>query len=301
MNTETKTAIELVCTTIQSQQLQEQIKQALPPGVSLDRFTRTTLVALQQAPEAMVDVNKKSLYNAISKAAADGLMPDGREGALVVFNTRVKGTDKYERKVQWMPMVAGVIKRLAQANITIDAQVVCEKDTFEQAFGDEQKIIHKPPRLGQPRGDIIGVYAIAKLPGGATMREVMDREQVEQVRNSSRSKDSGPWVDWWPEMARKTVLRRLAKRLPILDPGIQDTIARDDELYDLDQRQPAPKQIGQDLTDKTEGAKRPAALQDVVDKGPKTTAPDKGVTTEPVAMREPGEDDDRGERGEDIV
>ena len=37
---------------------------------------------------------------------------------------------------------------------------------------------------------------------------------VEKVRQSSKAKDTGPWASWWDEMARKTVIRRIAKRLP---------------------------------------------------------------------------------------
>jgi recombinational DNA repair protein RecT len=74
-------------------------------------------------------------------------------------------------------------------------------------------------------------------------------------------------------MARKTVLRRLAKRLPISDEAVQETIAHDDELYDLkgsagsapplDMR-PEPEKI------ETE---RPRSLQAVVEQSKAETAP----------------------------
>src|SRR5690606_39225414 len=131
------------------------------------------------------------------------------------------------------PMVGGIIKRLAQAGISIDAQVVHENDEFEQTLGDDAAIRHKAPKLGTPRGKPLGVYAIARLPNGMVMREVMDHEQIEQVRAASRAAHGGPWKTWWTEKARKTVIRRLAKRLPIIDPHIAETIQRDDDLYDF--------------------------------------------------------------------
>jgi len=44
---------------------------------------------------------------------------------------------------------------------------------------------------------------------------VMTRAEVEAVRKRSRSGAAGPWETDWAEMARKTVVRRLAKYLPM--------------------------------------------------------------------------------------
>lgn len=225
-----KSNVEVVCTTISKPEFKQRLAAALPPGVNPDRFQRVVLTAIQQNPK-LADADRQSLYNASLRAAADGLVPDGREGAFVEMS--VKQGNGWIKQITWMPMVAGIIKRLATAGITIDAQLVHENDEFEQTLGDDAAIHHKAPRLGQSRGEIIGVYAIARLPNGMVMREVMDREQVELVRAASRSKDGGPWSQWWGEMARKTVIRRLAKRLPILDPAVSDTIGRDDDLYDF--------------------------------------------------------------------
>ena len=245
------TAIAQVCTTITSPEFKAKVQQALPSNVSLDRFTRVALTAIQQNPDVAAQ-DRQSLYNSVVRCAQDGLLPDGREAALVIF----------AGKVQYMPMVAGLIKRLATAGISIDAQVVRENDTFEQELGDNASITHKTPRLGQPRGDIIGAYAIARLPNGMVMREVMSKEDVDQVRNASRSKNSGPWSQWYGEMARKTVIRRLAKRLPIVDASVAETIQADDDQYQFDATAPA-----QDVTPPAAPAAngRPSSLARVVE------------------------------------
>jgi recombination protein RecT len=59
------------------------------------------------------------------------------------------------------------------------------------------------------------VYAVAKLSGGGVQFEVMSKAQVDSIRRRSKSGNSGPWVSDYVEMARKTVVRRLFKYLPV--------------------------------------------------------------------------------------
>ena len=72
----------------------------------------------------------------------------------------------------------------------------------------------------------------------ATIRE--PRYEIEKVRKVSRSGDKGPWKQWWSEMARKTVFRRLAKSLPNA-ADLAQVLDHDNENYDLDQPQEPKK------------------------------------------------------------
>ncbi len=185
-----------------------EFKAALPPQIDTEKFIRTTLTAIQMNPE-LLTADRKSLLGSCMKAAQDGLLADGREAALVIFRT------KEGPKVQYMPMVGGILKKVRNSGelASISANVVYDKDMFEYELGDEERIVHKP-FLGADRGQQIAVYAIAKTKDGAIYRDVMSVADVEKVRASSRAGKFGPWVDWWDEMAKKTVIRRLAKRLP---------------------------------------------------------------------------------------
>src|SRR5690349_12093399 len=60
---------------------------ALPKHIPVERFKRVILTALNLNPD-LVGADRRSLFNAAQKAAQDGLVPDGREGALVIFNDR---------------------------------------------------------------------------------------------------------------------------------------------------------------------------------------------------------------------
>lgn len=188
--------------------MQPEFASALPPQIPVEKFIRTTLTAVQMNPD-LLGADRRSLLGACMKAAQDGLLLDGREAAPVIFNT------KEGKKVQYMPMVGGILKKIRNSGelASISANVVYDKDFFEYELGDNESITHKP-FLGADRGQQLAVYAVAKTKDGAIYREVMSVADVEKVRAASRAGKFGPWVDWWDEMAKKTVIRRMAKRLP---------------------------------------------------------------------------------------
>lgn len=211
---------------IKGEEYQEKFHAMLPPDVSPARFTQVVLRAVQEEPKLLdPNTDKASLYLACQRAAQDGLLPDKREGALVM----------YGNKVSWQPMIGGLRKRLAAAGFDMRAEVVHENDTFDYDLGDNPSITHKAPALGQPRGKAIGAYAIAtNMTTGEKYREVMSLEQLDAVAAVSRSGSSGPWKGpFKSEMQRKTVAKRLMKSLPIDDRQLQDIIARDNEQYDV--------------------------------------------------------------------
>lgn len=206
--------------------LQPEFQAALPGQIPVERFIRTTMTAIQMNPE-LLSADRRSLLGACMKAAQDGLMLDGRESAAVIFRS------KDGPKVQYMPMLGGILKKIRNSGelACISANVVYEKDDFEYELGDNEAIRHKPSLLDD-RGRPIAVYAIAKTKDGAIYREVMSVYEVERVRAASRAKDSGPWVQWWSEMARKTVIRRISKRLPS-SADVEQVFENDNEQYEF--------------------------------------------------------------------
>lgn len=226
-----RTAMQEVCETISGQDFGVKLAQALPSNVTLDRFTRVTLTAIQQNPE-IITAERGSLYNSVIRCAQDGLIPDGREAALVIF--KVKG----EQRVSYLPMIFGLRKKAAEHGFALSAYVVYENDEFDYQLGIDPSIAHKPPRLGVDRGAAIGAYAVGTdKRTGEKYLEVMSLQEIEQVRAVSRAATSeyGPWVKWWPEQARKTVAKRLFKQLPLgaIDESTERVLGAIDDEYDL--------------------------------------------------------------------
>ena len=206
---------------------------ALPKQIPAEKFVRTVMTSVQMQPD-LLGADRRSLFGAAMKAAQDGLLPDGRESAFVIFNT------KAGPQVQYMPMIGGLLKKLRNSGelASIAAHVAYENDEFVYELGDEEKIVHRPLMTGD-RGAVVAVYAIAKTRDGAIYRDVMSYTEVEQVRAVSRARNSGPWTQWWNEMAKKTVIRRLCKRLPS-SADLEQLFAHDNESTDFSQ-QDAPK------------------------------------------------------------
>jgi len=247
------------------------LQKLLPPNVSVDRFTRTTMVAIQNNP-GVLDADRQSLYNAISRAAQDGLLPDGREAALIVHNVKTSGG--YVKHVRYGQMVEGVIKQLGKAGIMAYAVSVYANDQIEIWNDDAgQHVTHKPVVFGV-RGDLVGVMAVATVQG-RTFVEAMNLEEIDRVRAASRSGESGPWKQWYDRMAQKSVLHRLKKRLPILDPVVSDSLrALDEEAEEavMVVQEPEAPQRDEEAVDHLNEAPvvprdqtRPKGLQSVID------------------------------------
>lgn len=236
----------------------EQFKKVLPSHVTPEKFVRIVLTAIQNTPDLLL-CERRSLFNACMKCAQDGLIPDGRQAALIPFNDRSKG-----KLAVYMPMLQGILFKVHQAGeiATLNAQLVHEKDKFRYWVDSEgEHLEHEPDIFSKERGEVIGGYAVAKTKSGHIYYEPMPKAEIEKIRDVSRSKDNGPWKGWWSEMAKKTMIRRLFKRVPIGE-DLDRIIRRDDDQYDLEQKLVEDKgsRIAAQLTQK---APEPNAADDV--------------------------------------
>jgi recombination protein RecT len=265
----------------QLEQRTAQFQAALPAHIPAERFKRVLMTAIQQNPK-LATADRPTLFTSAMKAAHDGLLPDGREGALVIYNTKIKinGVDKWVDAVQWMPMIAGLRKKVRNSKeiATWDAKVVYEKDEFLYEDGLDLVLKHKPYLDGDP-GQVRAAYSVAKLKSGEVSVEVMTRFQIDRIRSLSKSKDKGPWVDHYSEMAKKTVARRHSKVLP-MSTDLDDLLRSDDDLYDME-----------GASDKATGAtmRRPqlADFSDVEASAPTDSKPAAAVQDEPQPAHNP--------------
>jgi len=221
-----RTPMQRVLAEVASDGFIAKLSNALPEGMPVQRFVSITVSAIKQNPE-LIAADHDSLYNAIIRCAQDGLMPDAREAAFVIF----KG------KAVYMPMIGGFRKIAAENGWSIDTQCVYENDQFAYKLGAKPALEHMPAPLGTPRGKLIGAYAVCTHKDGRKQIEVMGRDEIEKVRAVSRSKDKGPWVDWYERQAEKTVGRRAFVKLPLSGPALERAarvIDANDDDYELE-------------------------------------------------------------------
>ncbi len=262
----------------------DQFKMVLPAHIPVERFQRVAITAIAQNPD-LVQTERTTLYAECMKAAQDGLLPDGREAVLTVY--KQKRGDSWTKVAKYMPMVWGIAKKVRNSGelATLTAQVVYTADQFDYWIDDTGEHLQHRPVFGDDRGEPRLVYAIAVTKNGDSYIEPMTIAQVNQVMKVSKSKDQqgnpvGPWKDWWEEMARKTAIRRLSKRLPMStdkEEEIRRVIERDDDLYDLNRPPAAPPAIAQPPTpaaDKPKPTSRPRRLQRVLDAADDTPPPE---------------------------
>jgi recombination protein RecT len=221
---------------------QAEIGAMLPANIPLAKFQATAIAAVKQNPDLLL-CTARSLMSAVTKSAQDGILPDGREGVINSYNTKVSKRgepDRWEKQAQWNPMAHGLRKRAREIDgILIDAQVVYQNDTLIWEQGDRPRIEHTPAPLGTPRGEKIGAYAIFKREDGTILaREVMAKDEITKVREQSKAPDSLMWTKFEGEGWRKTVLRRGIKSVPVSEE-FESIVRRDDENFSFPQGQDA--------------------------------------------------------------
>lgn len=183
-----------------------QLKSALPPHVTVDKFLRVAMTAFQQNPD-LLKQDRPSLFASVVTCAQLGLVPDAQLGE--AYFVPFKG------KVQLIPGYRGLLKLARQGDVGfVEAEIICANDKPLYILGDESRF--ECVVNWQDRGPMVAVYALAKFRDGSIAgRVVMTKKQVDEIREASPGRNSPAWTNHYDEMAKKTALRRLAKLLPM--------------------------------------------------------------------------------------
>jgi len=192
--------------------LKEQIKMALPKHMTPDRMLRVVMTELRRIPK-LQQCDPISFAGCIVQCSQLGLEPGGHLGHvhLIPFENKKKNTVECQVIIGYK----GMLELATRSGVVSSPQVnaVYEKDFFEFEYGLTPKLRHIPAR--ENRGEMIYVYACVSIKGGGNQFEVMSIEEVNSIKARSKASNYGPWQTDYEQMARKTVIRRLFKYLPV--------------------------------------------------------------------------------------
>jgi len=216
-----------------------QLKILLPDHVDVGVFIATAKTAVLIKPQLLREDLRPSLLTSLMKAAGQGLLPDGKQGALVPRYD----TDTKTYAVAWQPMIWGIVKlgRETGAIRSIRASLVFYGETFRIVGGEEDIIEHEIDvdlvdgayaalnagrdgngnPLSRPLDFIAHVRAaycyITGMDGTVTKRW-MTRHRLISLWESTKA-DKGPWSGRWvDEMFLKGMILFTAKWIN-LDPN----------------------------------------------------------------------------------
>lgn len=193
--------------------MQPEIKKALPEVITVERFTRMALSALNITPK-LNECTPMSFLSALMNAAQLGLEPNTPLGQAYLIPYKNKGILECQFQIGYKGLIDLSYRNpLVQ---TIQAQAVYENDYFEYELGLDSRLIHRP--VLRDRGNIILFYGLFKLTNGGYGFEVMSKEDIDTyAREYSKAIDSSfsPWKNNYVGMAKKTVIKQALKYAPI--------------------------------------------------------------------------------------
>lgn len=187
-------------------QSRAQIEMALPKVLKSDRFIRVALTEIRKSKH-LQECNPMSLVSVVMQAAQLGL----EFGAVLGHAYMIPYKGEATLQIGYKGLIA--LARRSGEIRKIEARAVYEGDDFKYWYGLTPGLEHVPMNTSN---EVTFVYAVALLADGTTQFDVMTRREVEDVRdNYSRARDKDAWVKSFDEMAKKTIIRRLMKLLPI--------------------------------------------------------------------------------------
>lgn len=181
-----------------------EVSGALPQDFNKDRFVQNAL-ALLNDNKAIGSYKPQLIMQGLLKGAYLGcdffnkeawLIPYGQD---LQFQLSYKGEVKLAKKYSTKPIAE------------IYARVVRQGDEFQEKIVDGKPTIDFKP-INFNTGAIIGAFAIVLYQDGTMNYDVMSVNEIENTRKNS-SKSGNVWKNYYEEMCRKTVLKRLCKHI----------------------------------------------------------------------------------------
>lgn len=195
-------------------------------GINFENEANYACMILQNNSylEGIARNNPSSLQAAVLNAAGSGISLNPVMKHAYLVPRYVNGSNMICLDVSYM----GLIHLACQTKSVswIHAEVARENDDFHVGSIDEAPQ-HKYKPFGGDRGEVVGVYCVAKLMDGSYLTRTMTIDEVNEIRdrseswkaykNPNKNVKTSPWLTDFEEMAKKTVIKRASKTWPRVD------------------------------------------------------------------------------------
>lgn len=187
----------------------DKINDALPKDFNKARFVQNAMSMINDKPELVQDAKTRDqVLPVLMRGAVLGLDYTSKEwypvkyGAKLEFQMSYRGAEKLARKYSIKPIKS------------INYDVVRDGDDFQMEIKDNDvKINFKPKPFN--RADIVGVFCLVTFTDGSAVADTMNIDEINATRKKSKMGNGGAWSEFFSEMAKKCVIKRLMKRIEI--------------------------------------------------------------------------------------
>ena len=204
-------AITRLQSTILGEKFRERLLSQMGDARIADKMANVLATEIARTPK-LAQCDPSSVLMAALRCARYNLEP----GEGLACLTPMGGRCEFQIEYKGMVLLMDRTGRLQDINTV----VVHENDEFgyyvDTSLEDGYIIRHR--RGFGNRGPMVAVYCVIRLIGGGNYHVVMDREEVEDIRDkASRGSQNpnSPWVKYASAMWRKTAIKQAAKVCPL--------------------------------------------------------------------------------------
>lgn len=185
----------------------DSITEALPKDFNKARFVQNALSLLNEKPD-LAKFGQAKIMAGLMRGAMLGLDFYNHEAYLVPYASDLQYQTSYIGQQK-------LIKKYSLRPVKeIYAEIVREDDFFETGIENNKRFVTFKPKPFNNK-PVVGAFAVARFIDGDVLVETMNLEELEAVRKASKMGNAGAWKLWTSEMQKKSVIRRLCKKIEI--------------------------------------------------------------------------------------
>ena len=218
-----------------------EVSKALPVDFNKERFVQNSLALLNDNP-TLAKFSSNQIMGGLLKGAYMGCDFFNSECWLVPYKGQLqfqlsyKGEKKLAKKYATRPI------------LDVYAKVVRQGDQFVEKIVDGRPSVDFNP-ISFNDGAIIGSFAVVLFKDGGLMYETMSLAEIEQAKKQGVG-NTPAWNNFFQEMAKKTVLKRLCKNIDIdFENDTQLGIYREDGIVENTEEHEVVDALGDDVID----------------------------------------------------